>query len=212
MPERTIVDIQNARPEDPAWIDSQLIAVMDMIVEHRGEEIVCRRYRVKIPREVEIDLLHRNDLRVPASNLVRNVLEEVFEVVESVSGDMGDLFEDVLEEANSARARIRRRADGRSGRSPRSGRRRHESWSEVAETEIDRDEAAEYAQAPGSREGRRDRSAFAEVVGWQPLVMNQAQDCADCGSRIPSGARAFVGVTETGISRTTLCRPCLQER
>ena len=32
------------------------------------------------------------DLRVPVSNLVRNVLEEAFSVVESVSDDVGDLL------------------------------------------------------------------------------------------------------------------------
>ena len=41
---------------------------------------------------------------------MRNVLEEVFSVVESVSEDVGDLFDDVLEEADAARARVRRRA------------------------------------------------------------------------------------------------------
>jgi hypothetical protein len=56
------------------------------------------------------------DLRVPASNLVRNVLEEVFDVVESVSDDVGELFEEVLDEAEAARQRIvqaRSRSDRR---------------------------------------------------------------------------------------------------
>jgi hypothetical protein len=58
-----------------------------------------------------------DDLRVPTSNLVRNVLEEVFDVVESVSDDVGGLFEEVLDEAEAARQRI---ATARSR-----GRRRH---------------------------------------------------------------------------------------
>ena len=59
------------------------------------------------------------DLRVPTSNLVRNVLEEVFDVVESVSDDVGGLFEEVLDEAEAARARIA------TARSRSRGRRRH---------------------------------------------------------------------------------------
>ena len=57
-----------------------------------------------------------DDLRVPTSNLVRNVLEEVFDVVESVSDDVGGLFEEVLDEAEAARQRIataRSRSRGR---------------------------------------------------------------------------------------------------
>jgi hypothetical protein len=148
------------------------------------------------------------DLRVPTSNLVRNVLEEVFTVVETVSDDVGELFEDVLEEADAARQRIRRRHrhHGFGGRRHRRRSERGESWSDVAEAEIRRDEASEREPL------RRRPPEFPEVVGWQPLVLNQAGECADCRRALSRGTRAFVGVTEKGISRNTLCRDCLQDR
>jgi hypothetical protein len=159
------------------------------------------------------------DLRVPTSNLVRNVLEEVFAVVESVSDDVGDLFEDVLEEAEFARDRIRRRSRHRRQRSRRStSPQGHRSWGEAAEAEIRSDEAEEAAEggrgAPGAVAGAppAGRPEFPEVIGWQPLVLNQAQECADCRRSLRRGARGFVGLTEAGLSRTTLCRDCLQDR
>jgi len=89
------------------------------------------------------------DLRVPTSNLVRNVLEEVFDVVESVSDDVGGLFEEVLDEADAARSRI---AQARSrSRRRRAGRRRDEqrardraAW-EAARDEVERVERATAA-------------------------------------------------------------------
>ena len=45
------------------------------------------------------------DLRVPVSNLVRNVLEEVFSVVETVSDNVGELIEGVMDEAERVRRR-----------------------------------------------------------------------------------------------------------
>jgi hypothetical protein len=149
------------------------------------------------------------DLRVPTSNLVRNVLEEVFTVVESVSGDVGDLFEDVVQEAESARDRIRRRRRGRTrrGASGKPGK----SWEDVAEAEIRRDEAGEASKA-GSRGPSAEPPVFPEIIGWQPLVLNQTQNCGDCGVSLQRGCRAFVGLTETGLSRVTLCRDCLQGR
>jgi len=57
-----------------------------------------------------------DDLRVPTSNLVRNVLEEVFEVVETVGDDVGDLFASVLEEADAARDRLSRNRAAREDR------------------------------------------------------------------------------------------------
>ena len=150
------------------------------------------------------------DLRVPTSNLVRNVLEEVFAVVESVSDDVGDLFEDVLQEAESARNRIRRRRRSRHASARQAGR----SWGEVAEAEIQRDEASEGAETgpPDEQLPPAGPPEFPEVVGWQPLVLNQTQDCRDCGRSLRRGSRAFVGLTETGLSRLTLCRDCLQDR
>ena len=45
------------------------------------------------------------DLRVPVSNLVRNVLEEVFSVVETVTDNVGELIEGVMDDAERVRRR-----------------------------------------------------------------------------------------------------------
>ncbi len=49
------------------------------------------------------------DLRVPVSNLVRNVLEETFSAMERVSDNVGEVIEEVIDEAARARERIERR-------------------------------------------------------------------------------------------------------
>jgi hypothetical protein len=84
------------------------------------------------------------DLRVPTSNLVRNVLEEVFDVVESVSDDVGGLFEEVLDEAEAARQRIataRSRSRGRRRHRPRDVERARDrvAW-EAARAEVEQAE------------------------------------------------------------------------
>ncbi len=84
------------------------------------------------------------DLRVPTSNLVRNVLEEVFDVVESVSDDVGGLFEEVLDEAEAARQRIasaRSRSRRRRRRRPRHADRARDrmAW-ESARAEVEQAE------------------------------------------------------------------------
>ena len=101
------------------------------------------------------------DLRVPASNLVRNVLEEVFTVVDGVSDDVGDLFDDLIEEAEGVRERVRnqaassqrRRHRGSGRRGCRSRHRRHDgndndrdadpAVDADVEAEFERDEALE---------------------------------------------------------------------
>lgn len=82
---------------------------------HRKERVLHTRISENLAEDI------RNiadDLRVPASNLVRNVLEEVFDVVESVSDDVGGLLGEVLDEADAARERMARsrKHSGRRGR------------------------------------------------------------------------------------------------
>jgi len=110
-----------------------------------------------------------DEMRLPVSNLVRNVLEEAFSVIENVSDNVGDLFEDVLGEAEEARERIIRQMDNaeqrrrRRGRS-RSGRRARGS---DIEDEFRADEAAEAAAKPQpeTRTEARTPKEFPDVLG-----------------------------------------------
>ena len=48
-------------------VDVQRVAVVDRRVERRGEQVVRGGDRVEVAVEVEVDLLHRHDLRVAAA-------------------------------------------------------------------------------------------------------------------------------------------------
>ena len=180
----------------------------------RGE----RKERVlhtRVSEELSEDIRRlAEDLRVPTSNLVRNVLEEVFSVVERVSDNVGDLFGDLLEEAEGARERVQRqmdrhderreRRDGfRESRGRHSSRHRRGLSEDDVEQELRRDEQAESGPAP-------ERKEFPDVLGWQPLVLNRAQACADCGVHLQKGERAFLGVRAGGLSELALCSECVR--
>jgi hypothetical protein len=133
------------------------------------------------------------ELRVPVSNLVRNVLEEAFAVVESVTDNVGDLVEDMVEEAERARHRFRRRSKHAETR----------SWDAKADAD------------PGEAETSTDetpRAEFPDVVGWQTLILNRAQSCADCGDPIERGEPGFAGITTSGLSGVYLCSECVEAR
>jgi len=178
---------------------------------HRKERVLHTRVSEQLSEDIR---RLAGDLRVPASNLVRNVLEEVFSVVESVSEDVGDLFDDVLEEADAARDRVRRRVHRHAGR--RRGRRPLED----IEEELRRDEETEVGSEPPEGAGKRQSTeqadaeppSFPDVIGWQPLVLNHDRSCAGCERALRRGERAFLGLTEQGLSRTTLCGDCTRDR
>ena len=64
---RPVVHVDGARPGDAARIGVERVALREMIVEHRRQEIVGRGDRVKVAGEVEVDVLHRDHLRVAAA-------------------------------------------------------------------------------------------------------------------------------------------------
>ncbi|MBW2269839.1 MAG: DUF4339 domain-containing protein [Deltaproteobacteria bacterium] len=108
---------------------------------HRKERVLHTRVSDTLAEDIR---RIADDLRVPASNLVRNVLEEVFDVVESVSDDVSGLFGEVLQEADAARERLVRT------RGQRGWRHRDRAAWEAAQDELARAERARPASEPAS--------------------------------------------------------------
>ncbi|MCR9095985.1 MAG: hypothetical protein NXI30_17315 [bacterium] len=156
------------------------------------------------------------EVRVPASNLVRNVLEEVFTVADSIQDDVGDLMDDLAAEAEGVRDRVWRQQRRRSR-----ARRQRDGDADV-EAEFRRDEAAEAddagrvapPEAPAEPEAEEAppippaSQLFPDVLGWQPLVLNRDLACGRCGLDLRAGESAFLGMAAGGLTETALCGPC----
>ena len=64
--ELTVVHVDAAPPNDAARVDLQLVALIDMVVDHSRQQVVRRADGMEVAREMEIDVLHRRDLRIAA--------------------------------------------------------------------------------------------------------------------------------------------------
>ena len=62
-----VVHVNAAFPCYFANVYSELVALLNMIVEHGGKQVVRRAYRVKVTGEVEVDILHGNHLGISAA-------------------------------------------------------------------------------------------------------------------------------------------------
>jgi hypothetical protein len=152
------------------------------------------------------------EMRLPVSNLVRNVLEDVFDVVETVTDNVGDLVDDVLGEVDGARSRYRGRMRRARERQQRFDAEEAEISRWEAEAERPTAEPTEERDAESTESEETERQAFPEVLGWQPLILNGEQRCADCGRDLAASDRAFGGITSSGLSQTYLCRDCMSAR
>jgi len=184
--------------EDPAEWDQ---------ARRRRRERKERVLHTRISEQLSEDIRRvADDLRVPVSNLVRNVLEETFGAVERVSEEVGDLLDEVLGGAEEASADLRQAY--RNYESRRDRRRERE------EREVRREEPRRK-QAPPAPEPAREEPGgserFADVLGWQSLRINQGGACAGCSRDLGAGEEAFLGVTERGVGRTWLCPGCMRD-
>ena len=62
-----VVHIDHATPQHAFRIDVQLVALIDMVVEHGGEQVIRRTNGVEVAREVQIDVFHRQHLGIAAA-------------------------------------------------------------------------------------------------------------------------------------------------
>ena len=67
MPQRTVADVDDPRPQDAARVDAQRVLVMEAVVEERAGEVVRGTDGVHVAGQVEVEVLHRDDLAVAAA-------------------------------------------------------------------------------------------------------------------------------------------------
>jgi hypothetical protein len=67
LAQRPVVHVERALPSHLERVDRVLVAVQDRRVEQCGEQVVGRSDRVDVAGEVEVQVLHRHDLRQPAA-------------------------------------------------------------------------------------------------------------------------------------------------
>src|SRR5205807_6317468 len=66
-PRGAVVHVDGTGPGDAARVETERVAVMQVGVEQGGQQVVRARDGVEVAREVQVDVLHRDDLRVAAS-------------------------------------------------------------------------------------------------------------------------------------------------
>jgi hypothetical protein len=65
--QRPVVHVEHAAPGHPAFVDLQFVAPIDVVVDHRRQQVVGAGDRVEIAGEMEVHVLHRHDLRIAAA-------------------------------------------------------------------------------------------------------------------------------------------------
>jgi len=149
-----------------------------------------RLIQTRVPRNLESTLKREAQRRrLTVSHLIRNILEDTFQLVDDVVANVDGIVSDSVELARRVGRDARRVADAV------------------------RDAVGE-SDAPDTQPRSLTAAAdpLAHVLAWNAVVLNRAADCSRCGVRIARRESGFVGLSDDpGAPRTFLCAACREQ-
>jgi hypothetical protein len=187
-----------------------------------------RLIQTRVPQDLESTLKDEaRKRRLSVSHLIRNVLEDTFNLVDNVVVEVDRVVTDSVEMAKTFQRDAQRLAATARGETSH-----RESSAAPPEDDLDNtldfeveivgpsgpesDEGTDAAQsevptAPAEAPaGQAPPSPLALVYAWQELTLNRAAQCARCQTAISRGERAHMGLVEQpGLPRVWLCQSCL---
>jgi hypothetical protein len=64
---RAVVHVEHSSPRDVVQVDLELVALLQVVVDHRRQHVVRGRHRVHVSGQVQVEGLHRDRLAITAS-------------------------------------------------------------------------------------------------------------------------------------------------
>jgi len=196
-----------------------------------------RLIQTRVPQNLQSTLKDEaRKRRLSVSHLIRNVLEDTFNLVDNVVHEVDRVVADSVGMAQTLRRDAQRLAATARGQTQHRER-------AVPVTVVEGDEVAEPADfaedvtdvpvevsertpeaghaALSSERALADpatqsrpltglsQGTLAGFYGFQQLVLNQPAECAACGVAIARGSRAFLGMTDEPGPRVWACQDCV---
>jgi hypothetical protein len=154
-----------------------------------------RLIQTRVPRDLESALKDEaSRRRLSVSHLIRNVLEDTFNLVDNVVAEVDNLVSDSVELANQVRRDARKiaRSATRAGKRGSVG--------------------AAPSKAPRGMTASQVVDPLGHVYAWNRVVLNRASQCARCERVLDRGSAAHLGLTpDPAAEPIWLCDDCARE-
>jgi hypothetical protein len=174
-----------------------------------------RLIQTRVPQNLESTLKDEaRKRRLSVSHLIRNVLEDTFNLVDNVVTEVDRVVADSVGMAQTLKRDAQRLAATARGRTehretPSSEPPPADDAEAEALAPTDEPEANGVDDAQTPSRGIRAAGVPAGIYGFQELVLNRAAECASCHVAIPRGARAFLGMADEPGPRVWVCQECV---
>ncbi len=154
---------------------------------HRRERKKEKVLNLRIGKDLEEKIKAEAErIDMPVSNLVRNILEDTFELVEGLGVNVQSLVGDVVENAENIAGNIKT------------------AVKDIVGNEGEESDAPEEAE-----ESAPEIDPIDDVPAWQDVTAGKAAICAACEAEINRGDKAHMGVSDSNGARLFLCGQCM---
>ncbi|HEX6243018.1 MAG TPA: hypothetical protein VFZ61_19025 [Polyangiales bacterium] len=188
-----------------------------------------RLIQTRVPQNLESTLKDEaRKRRLSVSHLIRNVLEDTFNLVDNVVTEVDRVVADSVGVAQTLRRDAQRlAATARGETAHRNGVRPENTEPSAPDLEVRVSQSAPASPEPNSASDEPTQDALipqpaqpaapdplnagalAHVFGFQELVLNRSERCAACGKSIARGEHAFLGMTDQPGPRVWVCQDCI---
>lgn len=171
----------------------------------REERRKDRLIQTRVPRDLESTLKREAQRRrLTVSHLIRNILEDTFQLVDDVVANVDEIVTDSVELARRVSRDARRVADAvREAVVEPTTDEAAARASDAAGADVAPDAAAEPQPT------RDDTARLAHVYAWNRVTLNRPASCARCSIDLTRGSDGFVGLSdEPNGTRVLLCTAC----
>jgi hypothetical protein len=157
-----------------------------------------RLIQTRVPQNLESTLKDEaRKRRLSVSHLIRNVLEDTFNLVDNVVVDFDRVVNDSVEMAATLKRDAQRLAATARG--------------ETAHREERAEPEPEIVDEPPPEPEAPVEGPLSQVYAFQELVLNRPAECARCEAVIQRGARGYLGLNEdNSLPRIWVCAECLE--
>jgi hypothetical protein len=165
-----------------------------------------RLIQTRVPQNLESTLKDEaRRRRLSVSHLIRNVLEDTFNLVDNVVTEVDRVVTDSVEMAQTFKRDAARLAATARGETSH-----RQTPSSIPPNEVV--VSAEAVEEPEEEAPEADDDhPLKHVYGFQELVLNRQAECAKCACVIARGTRAYLGMNDQpDMPRVWVCPDCLE--
>jgi hypothetical protein len=178
-----------------------------------------RLIQTRVPQDLESTLKDEaRKRRLSVSHLIRNVLEDTFNLVDNVVVEVDRVVTDSVEMAKTFQRDAQRLAATARGQTAhRKSTNVPEPSGQAPDDPLvggDAQMVAELVQEADATPAQREEAddALAGVYAWQELVVHRPAQCLKCTREITQGERAYLAQSDGGApGRVWLCHECLTD-